>query len=225
MTAKPEGMNAMTTQPTTSTTEAAAANAAELTPVVAWSRRVRRIGGFMQTAFAALWLARASLAIGGRAGEVLAAASVVAVTGVLAYAIKATAGTAPRPHGPQASRIGRSATIATVIELAAAFALPVVVTAAGHPGWVLPSIVITIGPLLLWLDHLVHVPRLRLAGWALTAGPVILVATMSGRALAVTTGLAAGVLLLGTAAAGFHDLAALRPASRPRPARLHAKAR
>ena len=37
--------------------------------------------------------------------------------------------------------------------------------------------------------------------------PVILVATMSGSALAVTTGLAAGILLLGTAAAGFHDLA------------------
>jgi quercetin dioxygenase-like cupin family protein len=208
----------MTPQPTANTTETAAADAAELTPAAAWSRRVRRIGGFIQTAFAALWLARASLAIGGRAGDVLVAASAVAVTGVLAYAIKATAGTAPRPHGPQASRIERSVTVATVIELAAAFVLPVVVIAAGHPGWVLPSIVITIGPLLLWLDHLVHIPRYRLAGWALTAGPVILAATMSGPALAVTTGIAAGVLLLGTAAAGFHDLAALRPARPPRPA-------
>jgi quercetin dioxygenase-like cupin family protein len=208
----------MTTQPTANTTETAAADAAELTPAAAWSRRVRRIGGFIQTAFAALWLARASLAIGGRAGDVLVAASAVAVTGVLAYAIKATAGTAPRPHGPQASRIERSVTVATVIELAAAFVLPVVVIAAGHPGWVLPSIVITIGLLLLWLDHLVHIPRYRLAGWALTAGPVILAATMSGPALAVTTGIAAGVLLLGTAAAGFQDLAALRPARPPRPA-------
>jgi len=103
--------------------------------------------------------------------------------------------------------------------------LPVVVIAAGHPGWVLPSIVITIGPLLLWLDHLVHIPRYRLTGWALTAGPVILAATMSGPALAVTTGIAAGVLLLCTAAAGFQDLAALRPARPPRPARLHAKDR
>ena len=55
----------MTTQPTASTTETAAANAAELTPAAAWSRRVRRIGGFIQTAFAALWLVRASLTIGG----------------------------------------------------------------------------------------------------------------------------------------------------------------
>ena len=43
-----------------------------------------------------------------------------------------------------------------------------------------------------------------------------------GSALAVTTGITAGVLLLGTAAAGFHDPARLRP---PRPAQLRAKAR
>jgi hypothetical protein len=48
---------------------------------------------------------------------------------------------------------------------------------------------------------------------------------MSGSALAVTTGLAAGVVLLGTAAAGFHDLAGLCPGRPPGPARLAAKAR
>jgi hypothetical protein len=72
--------------------------------------------------------------------------------------------------------------------------------------------------LLLWLDHLVHIPRYRVVGWALTAGPVILVITMSGSSLAVTTGLAAGITLLGTAAAGFHDLAAIRAARPPDPA-------
>jgi len=224
MTANPEA-NARTTQLAPITTEPAIVNAAELTPTAAWSRRVRRIGGFIQTAFAAFWLARASLAAGGRAGDVLIAASAVAVTGVLAYAIRTTAGTAPRPAGPQASRIGRSVTVATVIQLAASFVLPVIVTMAGHPGWVLPSIVITIGLLLLWLDHVVDIPRLRPVGWAMIAGPVILVATMSGPALAVTTGIAAGVLLLITAAAGFRDLAALRPALPSRLARLHSKAR
>jgi mannose-6-phosphate isomerase-like protein (cupin superfamily) len=194
-------------------------NAADPTPAAAWSRRVRRIGGFIQAAFAAFWLVRASLAIGGRAGDVLLAVSGVAVIGVFTYAIRVTAGTAPRPAGPQARRIERAVTLATIIELAAAFVLPVIVIALGHSDWVLPSIVITIGPLLLWLDHLVHIPRYRPVGWALTAGPVILVATMSGSALAVTTGIAAGVLLLGTAAAGFHDLAGLRlPASRHGPA-------
>ena len=185
-----------------------------LTPVAAWSRRVRRIGGFIQAAFAALWLVRASLAIGGPAGDVLIAASAAAVIGTYAYAIRVTAGVAPRPSGPEARRIERSVTIATIVELVAAFVLPAVVTAAGRPGWVLPSIVITIGPLLLWLDHVVGIPRYRLVGWVLTAGPVVLVAALSGRALAVTAGLAAGVLLLGTAVAGFRDLARIRAAGR-----------
>jgi hypothetical protein len=184
----------------------------DLTPTAAWSRRVRRIGGFIQVAFAALWLIRASLAIGGLAGDALIAVSGAAVVGAYAYAIRVTAGVAPRPSGPEARRIERSVTIATIIELVAAFVLPVVVTAAGHPGWVLPSIVITLGPLLLWLDHVVVVPRFRLVGWALTAGPVVLVATLSGPALAITTGIAAGVLLLGTALAGFRDLARIQAA-------------
>ena len=64
----------------------------------------------------------------------------------------------------------------------------------------LPSIVITIGPLLLYLDHLVNIPRYpRTVGWALIAGPVILVATMTGTALAVTTGhRRPALVLLGT---------------------------
>jgi hypothetical protein len=225
MTTRPETASAMTTPLITVTPKPAAMNAADLTPVAAWSRRVRRVGGFIQAAFAAFWLGRASLAIGGLAEDVLIAVFGVVVIGVFSYGIRVTAGTAPRPAGPQARRLERSVTIATVIELVAAFVLPVVVIAAGRSDWVLPSIVITIGPLLLYLDHLVHIPRYRPVGWALIIGPVILVATMSGSALAVTTGIAAGVVLLGTAAAGFHDLAGLRPALPPGPARLSTKAR
>jgi hypothetical protein len=217
MTTNPEAVHAMPALSIPSTTQPRAIKAPDLTPAAAWSRRVRRIGGFIQAAFAAFWLARASLAIGGRTGDILLAASAVAVLGVFSYAVKATAGTAPRPAGPQARRIERSVTAATVIELVAAFVLPVIVIAAGRSDWVLPSIVITIGPLLLWLDHLVHIRRYRVIGWALTAGPVVLVATMSGSSLAVTTGLAAGVILLGTAAAGFHDLAAIRAARQQGP--------
>ncbi len=214
----------MTTPLITVTPTPTALNAADLTPTAAWSRRVRRIGGFIQAAFAAFWLIRASLAIGGITGDVLLAASGVAVIGVFTYAIRVTARTAPRPAGREARRIERSVTLATIIELAAAFVLPVIVIAAGHSDWVLPSIVITIGPLLLYLDHLVHIPRYRLVGWVMTAGPVVLVATMSGSALEVTTGIAAGVLLLATAAAGFHDLAGIRRSSSPGQARLGAKA-
>jgi hypothetical protein len=188
----------------------AAADAADLTPTAAWSRRVRRIGGLIQATFAGFWLVRGSAVIGGRASGVLIAVSGVAVIGVFSYAVRNTAGTAPRPRSLEGKRIERAVTLATVLEFAAAFALPVIVSAAGHSDWVLPSIAITIGPLLLYLDHLVDVPRYRPVGWALTVGPVILVAAMSGTALIATTGIAAGVLLLGTAVAGFHDLAVVR---------------
>jgi len=188
-------------------------SAGDLTPTAAWSRRVRWIGGLIQAAFAAFWLVRGSAVIGGGAADVLIAVFGVTVIGVFSYAIRATAGTAPRPSSREGKRIERGVTIATIIQLAASFALPVVVIAAGHSDWVLPSIAITIGPLLLWLKHRVDIPRYRPVGWALIAGPVILVATMSGTALVATTGIAAGVLLLGTAAAGFHDLAGVRRAA------------
>ena len=151
--------------------------------------------------------------LGGRAADVLIAVFGVLVIGVFFYAITAAGGTAPRPSSPEGKRIELAVTIATVIEFAAAIVLPIIVSAAGHSDWVLPSIAITIGPLLLWLDHRVHIPRYRPVGWALTVGPVILVATMSGTALVATTGIAAGVLLLGTALAGFHDLAEVRRAA------------
>ena len=104
----------MPVQPISSTTQPDPSSAADLTPAAAWSRRVRRIGGLIQAAFAAFWLARASLAIGGRTGDILLAASGVAVIGVFCYAIRVTAGTAPRPAGPEARRIERSVTIATI---------------------------------------------------------------------------------------------------------------
>jgi hypothetical protein len=186
-----------------------ATDPARLTPTAAWSRRVRWVGGLIQLAFAAFWLVRGGRVIGGGAGAALLALSAVVVVGVVVYAIRAAAGTAPRPKSPEGKRIEREVTIATVIELIAAFVLPIIVSGAGHPDWVLPSIAITIGPLLLWLDHRVHIPRYRPVGWALTLGPVLLVVVLSGTALIATTGLAAGILLLVTALAGFHDLAGI----------------
>ncbi len=191
-----------------------ATSGAEVTPTVAWSRRVRRVGGLIQTAFAAFWLIRGSNAIGGTVGAFLIALSTAAAVASFAYAARVTAGTAPRPRSAEGRRIERLVTIATVIELVAAFVFPVIVSAAGHSDWVLPSIAITIGPLLLYLDRLVDIPRYRPVGWALTVGPVILVAALSGSALVAVTGFAAGVLMLGTAVAGFRDLASVRRGSR-----------
>jgi len=172
----------------------------------AWSRRVRRVGGFIQVAFAAFWLVRGSLNIHGPVGGILALGFAAVVVAVVVYGVRVAAGSAPRPTSPEGRRIERDVTIATVVQLAASFAAPAIVVAAGHSDWLLPSIAITIGPLLLWLDHRVDIPRDRYAGWVLIAGPVVLVAVMSGTALAATTGLAAGAILLGTATAGFHDL-------------------
>ncbi len=180
-----------------------------LSPTVAWSQRVRKVGGYIQLGFAAFWLLRGGLSLGGPAGTVLAAGGVALSVVVLVYAIRVSAGVGGRPVGAEAKRIENSVSAATVIELVASIGFPVIVSAAGHSDWVLPSIAVTIGPLLLWLDHVVHIARLRRVGWALTVGPIALVAVLSGDALAATTGLAAGALLLGTAAAGFHDLANL----------------
>jgi hypothetical protein len=181
----------------------------DLSAKVAWSQRVRKVGGYIQLAFAAFWLIRGGLSVGGIPGAVLAIAGVLLSLIVLAYAVVVSAGVGRRPTGAEAKRIERSVTAATVIEMIASFAFPVIVVAAGHSDWVLPSIAITIGPLLLWLDHVVHIPRLGPVGWALTIGPVILVVVLSGSTLEATTGLAAGVILLGTATAGFRDLANL----------------
>jgi hypothetical protein len=51
------------------------------------------------------------------------------------------------------------------------------------------------------------VHRYRVSGWALILGPVLLVLLLRGDPLTAATGLAAGALLLFTAAAGFRDLA------------------
>jgi hypothetical protein len=185
-------------------------DSAEVAAAGAWSLRVRRVGGLIQTAFAGFWLVRGSVVLGGAVSDVLVAVFGVAVIVAFGYAVRVTAGMAPRRRSPEGKRIERAVTVATMIELVAAFVLPVIVSAAGHSDWVLPSIAITIGPLLLYLDHLVQIPRYRPVGWALTVGPVILVAILSGTALIATTGITAGLLLLGTAVAGFHDLAGVR---------------
>ena len=197
----------MSGQAVTVTEPAATAQHAAVT---AWSRRVRRVGGFIQVGFAAFWLIRGSLNLANPTGTALAVAFTAAVAAVIAYGVRVTAGQAPRPTSPEGRRVERAITIATVIQLIASFAVPAAVIAAGQSDWVLPSIAITIGPLLLWLDHRVGVPRYRPVGGALIIGPVVLAATMSGPSLAAATGIAAGLLLLATAAAGFHDLTGTR---------------
>ena len=143
----------------------------------------------------------------GIASSVILSTFGLAAIGVFAYAIRAAAGTAPRPRTHEDRRTERAVTIATVIEFAAAIVLPVLVRAAGHPDWVLPSIAITIGPLLLWLDHRLGVPRYRPVGWALTIGPLVLIALLSGPAWWPPRASAPEFSCSATAVAGFRDLA------------------
>jgi hypothetical protein len=173
----------------------------------AWARRVLRIGGIIQACFAAFWLVRGSLAIGSALGTELAIFLGAVALAALRYGFRATSGLAPRPSGTDAAPLERAVTIATIVQLAASFLFPAVVIAAGYPDLVLPSIAITIGPLLLWLDRQFDIPRYRPVGWILIVGPILLAVVLSGPALAATTGIAAGVLLLATAATGFHQLA------------------
>ena len=76
---------------------------ADLTPTAAWSRRVRWVGGLIQAAFAAFWLVRGSVVLGGGVAAVLIAVFGVIVIGVFVYAIRA------RPHGPAAAKPGGEA--------------------------------------------------------------------------------------------------------------------
>ena len=181
-----------------------------LSAQAAWSRRVRRIGGFIQAAFAGFWLIRGSLVLPGPASTVVPVVAVACVGGAFGYGLWATSGIAPRPAGTRARRLERDISVATVVQLVASFVAPAIVIAAGYSDWTLPSIAITIGPLLLWLNQRVVVPRYRPVGWALVLVPLLLVATLSGTALVATTGLGAGAQLMVTALAGFHDLAVTR---------------
>jgi hypothetical protein len=182
----------------------------------AWSRRVRRMGGLNQVAYAfvLLWLTRGSF--GDPAGLVVLVGALTISGAAVAYGIRASAGKTRRPTSSEGRRLERAITTAAVIQFAASFAAPVIVDAAGHSDWVVPSIVVTIGPLMLWVDHHLRLTRYRLVGWTLTVIPLVLMATMSGTALDITTGLGAGLLLLATATAGFRELAQLPVMTPPR---------
>jgi hypothetical protein len=144
---------------------------------------------------------RGSAVIGGDVAAALIAVFGVTVIGVFVCSIRAAAGTAPRPKSPEGKRIERGVTIATVLEFAAA----IVPTgccrrSVSRPlccGSTTESMSLGTGR----------------SGGAPTNGPVIFVATMSGTPLIATTGIAAGLLLLGTAVAGFRDLAGVRRAA------------
>jgi len=186
---------------------AAAALLADQDARAAWRRRVAYAGSLFQLAFAALWLVRGTLAAGWPARLPIAIALAAAAAGAGIWGALATRGLAPQPRGQAAARLGRAITIATVAQLAASIALPVILSALGRPDLAVTSIAITIGMLLLWL-------RARLASAGHLAAGVLLIAVPAGLALALTgntltaaTALATAAILLASAITGFRALA------------------
>lgn len=173
----------------------------------AWRRRVARIGSEIQLAFAALWFARGTLATGwpGRLSAGIALAAGAVAVGV--WGAAATRGLAPRPHGPAARRLERAVTIATVVQLAASGALPVIVSAAGRSDLTVTAIAVTIGLLLLWLWARLRTPGHLAAGILLIAVPWGLALALAGNPLTAATGLATAVILTASAITGFRALA------------------
>src|SRR5215469_7360545 len=85
----------------------------------AWSRRVRRMGGLNQVAYAFVlfWLIRGSF---GEPARLVVLVSALTVSGAaVAYGIRASAGKTPRPTSSEGRRLERAITAATVIQLTA----------------------------------------------------------------------------------------------------------
>jgi hypothetical protein len=173
----------------------------------AWRRRVARVGSLIQLAFAALWLVRGILATGWPGQVPIAITLAAGAVAVGIWGAVTTRGLAPRPRGPQARRLGRAITIATVIQLAASCALPVIVSAAGRADLTVSTVAVTIGLLLLWLRARLATPGHLIAGILLIAVPGALALTLTGNALTATAGLATAAILVGSAITGFHALA------------------
>lgn len=166
---------------------------------VGWQKRAVLVGGGFQVVFGALWLARGLVPLTLLA-VAIAAGGVVLVAGLMTAVLLRQS--APRLHGSVARAIERRLTTATVLQLIASFVLPIVISEVAGPRLVLPSIVITIGILLVWIHHEVDTPYQGVAGWMLI-GLSLFFALFAGSAETIITGLSSAVTLLGCAGAGF----------------------
>ena len=212
MTARPGAGERHDNSTVTATPEPATASTAGLTPAAAWSSRVRRVGGFIQLAFAAFWLVRGSLAIGGGAGAVLPGAPPSRYRRVR-LRVRATAGPAARPAGPRPNASSgplrrRSSNWWPPSCCPSSSSSPATPTGSCRPS-LSPSGRCCSGST---ISSTSPVPS---RGLGVTVGPFILVATMSGPPSPPPRA-RPPIVLLGTAAAGFRRL---RARSSPRPCR------
>jgi hypothetical protein len=172
----------------------------------AWRRRVARVGSLIQLGFAALWLGRAALATGWTERLPLALTLVACAVAIGVWGEAKTRSRAPRPAGLAARRLEREVTIASVLQLAGSFVLPVVVSALGRPDLIMGAVSVTIGILLLWFRAKLGTPGHLVAGLLLLVVPVGLGFVLAGSLLAAATGFAVGVILFGSALVGLRSL-------------------
>lgn len=174
----------------------------------AWQRRTLLVGGVLQAVFGALWLERGLHALVPSSAAVVVAGSTLVAGGTAAILLRRRA---PWPRGGAARRIEVQLTTATVVQLAVAVALPILLGHLGTGRYTPAAIVGTTGLLLLAVHRLVDSPYHRRAGRLLVE--LAAVAALFGGARPALLALAAASVLLGFAAAGFARLARGAPPS------------
>jgi hypothetical protein len=171
-----------------------------------WKDRVARLGSLIQLGFAAFWLARGTWATEWALRLPAAAILATAVVAMGVWVERSTRSLVPPSRGFAAQQLGREITIATVLQLAASFALPEIVMVLGRPDLVVGSVSVTIGILLLWLYVELKTPRGWVSGLLLLVIPVGLAFFLQGDNLTAATGLIVGAILLSSASEGVLSL-------------------
>jgi hypothetical protein len=166
-----------------------------------WRRRALLVGGGFQVVFGALRTLR-GLAVVAPMWVAMTCGWAALVAGLAcAYRLRSTG---PRPTGPAARALGRRLTVATAAQLVASGVLPVVASLMDSR-LVLPSIVVTIGALLLYVHRVAGTPFQGVAGWLLVALSVVTLGFV-GSVQTASVCIASAVILLWCAAAGFRRL-------------------
>jgi len=168
---------------------------------IEWRRRALLVGGGFQVVFGALWAMRGLAVVAPMWVAMACGAAALGAGLAFAYRLRSTG---PRPTGAAARTLERRLTVATAAQLVASGVVPVLVALAGSR-LVLPSIVVTIGVLLVYVHRVAGTPYQGTAGWLLVA---LSAATLgfAGPAQTASVCIASAVILLSCAAAGFRWL-------------------
>ena len=159
-------------------------------------RLLRRNATAIHAAFAALWFVRGALTTHGAAAVALASAAAAPVA-IACVTWKATGPSAARTvmRSDEGRALFRPVTWMTTAQLVLSVLLPWWAAASGREDWVLASIALTIGLLLIGLARPLAVPTVAVVGAAIVVVAVTLPLPLAADELAATMSSALGVLL------------------------------